>query len=276
MAIKVLTEKARAKALLRAEWRQKEWKRARKTAGFAAKDRQAADLASKTTTKFTQVGMWSEVQARLQDLGLNKPIEGGLTITGHNYWVIVEYGASPASVNAGPQDSDPVLLTLPDTVPESKGWQDRYPIVPRNKKMLRFFWKGRWRRTFVIHHPGSLGRGFLRKYIGNVIKSLSEGFESIFDNTSGASDEEHDTIPGRAELVEIVNWHLLMLLDAVKAATPVANAVDGDGNLVLDKRRTGDDTGHLAEAWGVDLAASDSQNLKKRTRDEKNMSIGEF
>lgn len=226
---------------------------ARRRAGIAAKDRERSAIAARTKTTLIQVGMFANVADAFFDLGEGEPIEGGLTITGHNYWVIVEYGSSPRTPNAGPASDDPIILALPPGIPDSKGWAERYPIEPRVKLMLRFFWKGHWRRTFLVHHPGVLGRGFLRKYIANVVASLTKELATIFD--AGEGRGEDDTIPSRKELVELVNFHLKSLLDAVVEATPIsANGVDDDGNLRSDAEREERDGTHLRDAWGITRA----------------------
>jgi hypothetical protein len=178
----------------------------------------------------------------IQDLG-SSPIVGGLSITGHEYWVILEYGSSPAEPNPQPSEDDVVLLQLPDDIPAPKGHADWYPIQARYKKKLRFIDSyGKLRMQFAVHHPGIFGRGFLRR----TIETVELQFQEVLD---GLQRELGDELPSRRDLVAIFNAYLRSLLTAVRAATPIETAIQRKLRQAPD-----DGEGHLRDSFSIDLA----------------------
>lgn len=177
-------------------------------------------------------------------------IEGGLTVDGHSYWVVVEYGSSPQEVNPGPKPTDDVVLAIPAEIPKAKHHQLPYPIMGgkwserrvkrlhKPKHWLKFKVDGKDRFAEVVWHPGVSGQGFIRRTVFKMQGKLLSALQA---------EDETDTLPDREDLVDILNDYLIETLKAVRAATPVDPRPDK--YLVL-----GEDAGHLRDAFGVTLA----------------------
>jgi hypothetical protein len=191
---------------------------------------------------FTQVrkeGWAEEIDRLIASYDEGDPIiAGGLTVTGHAYWVILEYGSSPKTPNAGPKPGDIVQLKVPFNAPQtSKNHARPYPIRPRKRKMLVFWDHGVLVKRMLVRHPGNYSRGFLRKIIAKVQIALYKELVKL---------DKGDTLPDREELVALINQHLLFILEAVRAATPIGPT----GKYLTIP----DDKGHLRDAWGLELA----------------------
>lgn len=170
--------------------------------------------------------------------------EGGLTVTGHRYWVILEYGSSPRESDPAPNESrDAVLLKLPRGIPASKRHAEWYPIRARRKAWIRYLAKDgqSWVQKAVVYHPGISARGFLRRTIAEMDQNLQRRINEQLKRTLNIGD----IVPRRRDLTTVFNRYLKDLLQAVKDATPVAEA-DAEGFLYDD----GDGT-HLRDAWQI-------------------------
>jgi hypothetical protein len=158
-------------------------------------------------------------------------IQGSLVVTGHSYWVILEYGSSPATPDAGPGEDDPVGLQVPWNAPQmSKHHGEWYVIAPRRRK--RLFFNGGFHK--VVSHPGNTPRAFLRRIIWKWQEQLYRELQTV------------GYMLDRDELVQIVNVTLLTILAQVHDATPLGKP---DKYIAMP-----DDVGHLRDAWSVDLA----------------------
>jgi hypothetical protein len=190
-------------------------------------------------TKIRKGGWDEEIDRLIAQYDDGPPIiGGGLTVSGHSYWVILEYGSSPATSNPGPKPGDIVELAIPFNAPQtSKNHHTWYPIRPRRRELLVFTQDGRKRVARLVLHPGNTPRGFIRRIVNKVQQALYEELLRIDDD---------DTLPDRKDLVALVNKHLLYILDAVRQATPL-----GKPSKYIPME---DDIGHLRNAWGVELA----------------------
>lgn len=172
-------------------------------------------------------------------------ITGGLTITGHTYWVVLEYGSSPAEPDPGPGPDDPIILELPpaselpdlppgSVYPESAHHAEWYPIVARHKRKLKFIDSyGIQRFTDAVHHPGVKAIGFIRR-------TIQQSLPDLFTMLDELDESLGDDIPDRKQVVQVFNDYLRLLLTAVRFATPVGAKENEEG--------------FLKDAWGVQLA----------------------
>jgi hypothetical protein len=170
-------------------------------------------------------------------------IRGGLTVQGHDYWVILEYGSSPRTSDPTPNKPGQIVLDIPDDLPSPKYHSQWYHIYPRRAKRLVYY-DSRQGKVVVrkwVRHPGNLARGFIRKTIAQVEASCLRALQEL--------DNDEDTLPTRQEIRQILNIHLRLLLISVREATPVQDRLDRDGFINDD-----DTTPHLKDAWGVELA----------------------
>lgn len=195
-----------------------------------------------------------QVLEHLNDLvktWIKTPIEASLTVTGHDYWVVLEYGSAPAEEGPRePQNGDDVdvIIAIPSFIPRPHTPTDHtvelhngttitskwYPIRARNKKSLHFIDRhGVERFDTVVYHPGIKARGFLRRAIRAWQYRVLVEFEAL-------DQELGDDLPERRDLVTLINRNLRILLKDVQEATPV-----GDKH---DPRR---DAEPLAAAWGI-------------------------
>jgi hypothetical protein len=175
-------------------------------------------------------------------------ISGGLTVTGHTYWVVLEYGSSPAEPDPGPKNEDEFnIIALPtreeiddlapgSAYPESKHHSEWYPITARHKKKL-FFYDSYGERRFqtTVHHPGVHATGFLRRTVQDSLVDLF----AILDELDA---ELGDDLPDRSQVVKAFNGYLALLLKAVRFATPVGAKEDPR------------EPGFLKDAWRVEYA----------------------
>lgn len=189
--------------------------------------------------RLQDAGWLDQINDTIADLG-QRPIEGGLTVDGHDYWVILEYGSSPASPTPGPTPGDVVPLNPPADVPPSKEWGEPYPITPRERKFLKFFHDGQQFFSLGVKHPGNVPRMHIRQIIDRYEEKFQQYLEGIFDS-------HDDTLPERRELVAAFNGFLRAIRTDVKADTPVGE-FDNEGF-----ERDNHD-GHLRDAWGLQLA----------------------
>lgn len=174
-----------------------------------------------------------------KELTEGPPIRGGLTVDGHSYWVVLEYGSSPKSRAKGWTPDDPIIL--PPGIPEQgKHHEKWYPIRARRRERLSFYKDGKHRAPVMVFHPGNISRSFIRRIINKTERNLSKALESL---------SKQDTLPSRKELVTLFNSHLMFMLEAVQNATP-----EGPD----EKFSAPDDPDHqkgpLRDAWGVVLA----------------------
>jgi hypothetical protein len=192
----------------------------------------------------SRANMWpAEVKRKLREFaGHTKAISGSLTVTGHSYWIILEYGSSPRVQDPGPGFGDAIVLNPPINAPQaSKGHISPYPIAARRKKSLRFIASdGSVQFRKVVYHPGIAGRGFIRRAIQNASDRMVEILEEL----------EPDDIPDRQALVDLVNVSLIAVLQEVRANTPIGSA-DKYANV---EPALSDDAGHLRDAWGIEPA----------------------
>lgn len=170
-------------------------------------------------------------------------IKGGLTVTGHDYWVILEYGSSPRTKNAGPKRGD-IQLVLPDDIPSPKRHTKWYPIKPKRRGGRLVYFDRKEGRIVVrkkVYHPGNLARGFIRSTIAQFERACLQALAQL--------DGDEDTLPTRQEIREVINLYLRLLLKAIREATPVQDSLDADGFINEDG-----DGSHLRDAWGIQLA----------------------
>jgi hypothetical protein len=175
-------------------------------------------------------------------------ISGALTITGHTYWVILEYGSSPAERDPGPKANDTLILALPEreemddlppdsAYPASKHHVEWYPIRARHKKKLFFYDSyGERRMQESVNHPGVKATGFIRR-------AVQETFVDLFAMLDELDEELGDDLPERHQVVKAFNDYLSLLLQAVRFATPVG---------AKDDPR---EPGFLKDAWGIQPAS---------------------
>lgn len=181
------------------------------------------------------------------------PIEAALTITGHTYWVVLEYGSAPAQQGSRrPSSGDPYVVAIPDWVPgprnpstheyvdkngrtQSGKW---YPIKARYKRQLHFIDRsGRQRHQEMVHHPGIKARGFLRRAIRAWAMRVEHDLEYL-------QQQLEDELPERKTLVKLINFQMRNLLQEIKDATPIGEDADGE-------RFDDEDGSHLKDAWGI-------------------------
>jgi hypothetical protein len=198
-----------------------------------------------STFRVTRAGWHEEIERLLTSFleDDNPLIMGGLTIdSGHDYWVILEYGASPASVlSPEPAELDAVILRVPSDIPKPKRHRRWYKILPKRAKRLVFMKDGRLQVRKQVRHPGSIiARGFIRRLIAKTQAKLYKELLAL---------DKDDTLPDRSDLRRLVNGHLVLMLKQLKAATPVQDVLDADGFIDDDASSS-----HLSNAWGVDLA----------------------
>lgn len=172
---------------------------------------------------------------------------GGLTITGHDYWVILEYGSSPKTRNplSHSQRGDIVKINIPN-VPRSKNHRSWYEIKPkrgRGKGARLVYWhNGKLQVRKKVHHPGIAARGFIRRALADMQGRLYKDLIAF---------DEDDTLPDRDDLRMLINKHLMNLLETIRESTPVGAALDSEGFELDDED---DDSAHLKNAWGVNLS----------------------
>lgn len=184
-------------------------------------------------------GGLGEINDIINELERGKEIHGGLTITGHTYWVVLEYGSSPAESDPQPKRTDPILLNVPDDIQAPQHHSQWYPIRARYKKKLKFIdSNGRLRFQYAVRHPGIKGRGFIRRTIFAMEPLLGRALDELLQD---------NIFPTRRELVAVVNAYLRSLCDAVIEATPVQET-DEEGFDITEEE------GHLKDAISVDLA----------------------
>lgn len=177
-------------------------------------------------------------------------IDGGLVITGHTYWVVLEYGSSPAEADPGPTSTDEFnIIALPareeiddlppgSAYPESKHHTEWYPIRARHKKKLFFYDSyGVRRMQESVNHPGVHATGFIRR-------TVQETFVDLFAMLDELDEEFEDDLPDRRAVVRVFNDYLRLLLQAVRFATPIGTK---------DDPRPGHE-GTLRDAWSIELA----------------------
>lgn len=179
-----------------------------------------------------------------------RPIQAGISVVGHDYWVVLEYGSAPAE--QGTREAvrnDQTIISLPSRIPSPSNVDHTheamvggspiqstwYPIRARYKKTLFFIDRhGRRRFDKIVYHPGIKGRGFLRRSVRawkqRMLKDLQQW--AITSKQSGVT-------PTRRDFVTLVNYNLRILLDEVRAATPVGTA------------ETSSESTHLRDAWFV-------------------------
>jgi hypothetical protein len=206
-----------------------------------------ANLSGRISVKVRRDGWVAEIDRLIESYNDGDAIiNGSLTVTGHSYWVILEYGSSPRTPNAGPKPGDVVQLKVPFNAPPfSKGHTQWYPIRPRKRKMLVWKEGNRIIRRRMVTHPGNFSRGFIRRIVYKVQQSLLRTLVNI-DRRTFSDWSRDDTLPDRDDLVELLNRHLLFILEGVRASTPVGP---------MDKYLTlAEDAGHLKDSWGIDLA----------------------
>jgi hypothetical protein len=211
------------------------------------------ELTGKVTFRGKGDRIGEELEKVLRDLqqgdseeygGKTVPIvRGGLTVQGHDYWVILEYGSSPRTSDPTPNKPGDIVLSIPEDIPSPKYHSSWYRIEPRRAKRLVYY-DSRQGRVVVrkwVRHPGNLSRGFIRKTIAQV--------ENLLWNALQELDNDEDTLPTRQEIRQVINGHLRLLLLAIREATPVQDRLDRDGFINDD-----DTTPHLKDAWGIELA----------------------
>lgn len=169
------------------------------------------------------------------------PIEGQLTVDGHAYWVILEYGSSPASNDPGPSADDLVPLNAPpEAAGGSKQHASPYLITAKDAKVLRFFKEGEPQFTLSVKHPGNIPRMHIRQIIQKYEEKLQTALEQrLFDD----SDDE---LPTRKELVDLFDTFFKAIYDDVVADTPVGTGVQSLQH----------ELGHLQNAWGYQVLDS--------------------
>lgn len=175
-----------------------------------------------------------------------KLVSGAITITGHSYWVVLEYGSSPETPNPGPKKGDPILLSLPKNLPRPKNHRQWYRIAKKNRNvvrahtmrpMLRFKGAdGGWVSAAVVWHPGIAPRGFIRKALLKTQKQFLAGLRKLAE--AGFMD--------RIKAVDLMNDYMRGALRAIQASIPLG---DPKKYLVLAS-----DEGHLRDAFNVVLA----------------------
>ena len=214
-----------------------------------------------TFERITEGGDWAFAIDELLDKWNDGPpiIQGGLTVTGHSYWVILEYGSSPAESHPWPDDEDPMtddetFILLPESIPPPNRHEDWYPIEARRATKLWFKGRnGKMRAALAVNHPGNHGRGFMRRVIHRIQKNIVKDLESIQPRTKVSREAG---LPTRDDLVDGLNLYLLRLQDEIVAATPIGPPKRSGSGRGPDEAylKSPEDKGHLAEAWGVDWA----------------------
>jgi hypothetical protein len=200
------------------------------------------------TLRVQRGGWHEEIDRLVKSLGYKDEnglvTMGSLTITGHDYWVILEYGSSPRTRNplTHSQRGTLVKINIPD-VPRSKNHRSWYPIRPKRRGGRLVYWhRGKLQVRKIVHHPGIAARGFLRRALEDVQNSLYKDLVRLANE---------DTLPDREELRALLNGHLLDLLVSVRESSPVQAAIDAGGFELDDED---DDGSHLKDAWGVTLS----------------------
>lgn len=181
---------------------------------------------------------------------LKQRITCGLSVVGHDYWVVLEYGSAPAEEGTRQEvRNDQAVITIPSYIPgpstedhthevmvggtsiQSK-W---YPITARLKKSLYFIDRnGNERMQKMVYHPGIKARGFLRR----CIRAWKQRMIADLEQWTISSKQGGGIIPTRRDLVSLLNFNLRILLAEVKEATPVGIKPSVDGS-------------HLRDAWFI-------------------------
>lgn len=176
-------------------------------------------------------------------MDLRKPLRGALVIMGHPYWVILEYGSSPAEPDPGPSVGDDIVITLPDDLPNSKHHTAWYPIRPRDSSGWLVFTDRQFKQRFEkeVFHPGVRGRGFIRQALQEFYYSLGESLERLEVHIEQDLGRGDDT-PFRYEVKMVFNRELNKLVNNVIATCPEDEFGDKE------------DGTHLSDAIGIILA----------------------
>lgn len=179
-------------------------------------------------------------------------VSAALTVAeGHEYWVVLEYGSGQAEEGPrGPMPGDDVVLEAPADVNRPRQFETLtvtlnngttvtskwYPIKAREKKLLHFIDRqGVERKALVVYHPGIQARGFLRRTI--------RAWKHLLDDELAQLAITLGEPPGRPDVVRILNFHFNLLLEQVRAATPVGIEPTGHPHTPLNT------------AWGIDPAS---------------------
>jgi hypothetical protein len=197
-----------------------------------------------------KVSVEDALDRAIASFGTKRNINGGLRVNGHDYWWILEYGSSPASPGIDLTGDD--LLQPPDDLPAPHFHTEEYPIrpVPRinpetGKLRWLYYWhRGSYRFRLGTEHPGVAARGFVRKAVRKAQLQLKKDLDDLRKRTRG--------IPTRDQIVAVVNNNLRLLLQLVKASTPVGSPIEDHSPRVRESERN--DGTHLKDAWYIEPA----------------------
>lgn len=198
-------------------------------------------IESEVTFPLLSSDLQDSIAAMIATIG-EKPIEGQLTVDGHDYWVILEYGSSPASQQPGPSPDDIVPLNAPPAAAGgSKHHSENYIIAPKDAKILRFFKDGDPQFSMRVAHPGNIPRMHIRQ----IIQKYEEKLQTVLEDMLFSDDT--DDLPTRGELVDLFDTFFKAIYDDVVADTPVGTGVQSLQH----------ELGHLQNAWGYQVLDAD-------------------
>lgn len=172
------------------------------------------------------------------------PVEGGLTVDGHDYWWYLEYGTGVHHEAESAVDA-PAGLQRPDSIPSDAGGGDYY-ITAEQRPYMRFYWH-KLRRWVIFKKPAAVHRfgvppirpgGFVRNAIFDAQMGIHEDLQNLL--AQGMTNLTHK------KLVDVVNKNLRQALRDVRRNTPIGSPVE-------DKSPGPD--GHLRDAWGIEEAS---------------------
>lgn len=178
------------------------------------------------------------LQARIADLkrGPNV-IQGSLKVTaGHDYWWYLEYGTGP--FHQGSEGE----LDAPEDIDESAATREPYEIEVQDAKLLVYLTReGQRKFKRATIHPGIRPIGFLRA-------SLFDAEIMLKGQITKAEKrrKKWDELPGREQLVGIVNAVMTYLLRVLQNVTPP--------NSDEDPYHKGRRPVPLAQAWRITKA----------------------
>lgn len=191
------------------------------------------------TTSFIDEGL----RYLMTELSRPEPIEGSITVDGHDYWWYLEYGTGV--FHESEEGTAPAGLDRPSSVKAESAADGEYEITATTRPFMRFYWERLHREVIfkkpaVIHQLGiapSRPGGFVRNAIFDGQMAIHNDLQTLL--------AQGITKITRKKLVAIVNRRLTQTLKAIRRNTPI-------GSPVVDQSPGPD--GHLRDAWGIDPA----------------------
>jgi hypothetical protein len=180
----------------------------------------------------------------MRELSRPEPIEGSVTVDGHEYWWYLEYGTGV--FHEAEEGMAPAGLDRPTGVKAESAADGEYTITADTRPYMRFYWERvhrmvTFKKPAVIHQLGiapTRPGGFVRNAIFDGQMAMHNDLQNLF--------AQGITKITRKKLVEIVNRRLTQTLKAIRRNTPV-------GSPIVDESPGPD--GHLRDAWGIQPAS---------------------